>query len=697
LRAVLGAVAVLTAAGAGAWWIAAHRTAPASATRPRNVLLITVDTLRADALGAYGNSSAATPWLDRLSAAGIRFDNARAHNVVTLPSHANILTGRLPVDHGVHDNGGFRLPAKEETLAVRLHAAGFRTGAFISAFPLDSRFGLARGFDVYDDAFVDAAPRPAMLEQERAGADTVAAAAKWVSANGAAPWFCWVHVYEPHFPYRPPEPYASRFASNAYAGEVAATDAALGPLLQPILDSPPGDTIVVVTSDHGESLGEHGEETHGIFAYDATLKVPLIVYAPSLLQASVKRDPAGHVDIAPTILDALGLPPLANARGHSLIGATHGPAAGAAYFEALSGTLNRGWAPLRGVVRAGLKYIELPVPELYDLAADPAERRNLAAARPKDVEELGRLTRTFDDGEPRRSAETAEVTERLRSLGYVSSSARKPSRVYTDSDDPKRQIQVEGALQEVVRLFLSGDLTQALEKAKSLTLAHPEMRVALLQLAHLERESGDLPAAIAALRRALSLNPADQETASLLGAYLTSAHRAAEAVALLQPYAASDADVQTLVALALAQARQAQFDDARKTLDRARAQDPSNAMLLVQAGTVEVMAGRRAEAREAFEGALRLNPGVARAHSSLAALAAEDGRADVALSHWRAAGERDPGEYRTVLAIAMTLARAGRNAEARRYVEFFVDIAPPALYASDIDHARSWLGGNRAR
>ena len=366
---------------------------------PRNVLLITIDTLRADALGAYGNTRAVTPLIDRLAQGGLRFDNARAHNVVTLPSHANILTGRLPIDHGVRDNSGFRVPANEETLATWLKARGFRTGAFVSAFPLDSRFGLARGFDEYDDRFVDATARPAMLEQERPGTATVAAAARWIASQDGK-WFCWVHLYEPHFPYAPPPPFDARFASDAYAGEVAAADDALRPLLQPILEAGSSTpTLVVLTSDHGESLGDHGEATHGIFAYDATLKVPLIVYYPPLLEPRTIATPAGHVDIAPTILRALGIESFAGLRGRSLIDDPRREPQEVTYFEALSGSLNRGWAPLTGIVANGMKYVDLPVAELYDLA-----RRSAGTPQPGG--------RTIERG--RRSASPARGVCRRR-------------------------------------------------------------------------------------------------------------------------------------------------------------------------------------------------------------------------------------------------------------------------------------------
>ena len=418
------------------WWLAVKKQPPA-----RNILLITVDTLRADALGAYGNTAATTPVIDRLASSGVRFDAAYAHSVVTLPSHASILTGRLPPEHGIRDNAGFRLARSEETLATVLKTRGFNTGAFVSGFPLDSRFGLARGFDVYDDSFVDATPRPAFLEQERAGRDTVAAAARWLRAQTGSRWFCWIHLYEPHFPYAPPEPFTTRFAGVPYAGEVAAVDDAVAPVLGAILDAgAAGDTLVVLTADHGESLGEHREATHGVFAYEATLRVPLILYYPPLLKPRASRASVRHVDIVPTILQMLQLPAMSKAGGRSLVDVARGGAAddAAVYFEALSGSLNRGWAPLTGVIANGMKYIDLPEPELYDLNADPQEARNLASVRPADVDMRRTLLQTFPSGEVRPTDETAEVKNRLRALGYVTAD-RKTTRPPVPVKIPSRR------------------------------------------------------------------------------------------------------------------------------------------------------------------------------------------------------------------------------------------------------------------
>jgi arylsulfatase A-like enzyme/Flp pilus assembly protein TadD len=660
-----------------------------------NVLLITIDTLRADAVGPR---SGATPWIDRLSAAGVRFDSARAHNVVTLPSHANILSGQLPHTHGVRDNAGFRFPPTTETLATVLSARGFRTAAFVSAFPLDSRFGLARGFDVYDDGFADAAPRPAFLVQERSGPETVSAARQWIESAGDARWFCWVHLYEPHFPYAPPPHIAARFPGDAYRGEVAAADAALAPLLGPVLDAgPDGRTLVVLTSDHGEALGDHGEATHGVFAYEAVLKVPLVIYQPRLFTAAAVNRAVGHVDLLPTILDALAIPLPEPLGGQSLLPALAGvpeTEPPVTYFEALSPWLNRRWAPLHGVARGRLKYIDLPIPELYDLEADPGEVRNLAGTRARDVAEMRDLlirVRPAHDG-PRRSAEDSETRERLRSLGYVSSSAGPPRERFTDADDPKRLIGSDALLHEVIAAYLSGDRGEALAKCRELVRRRPDTPLWLLHLALLERESGNLAAGIDALRKAVALSPDDPEALSLLGASLAEAGRPREAVALLDSHARRpDAALEVLTTRALALAKDGRYRDALDALAAARQRDPSNAMTVVEMGTVYLMAGDRARARQAFTDALAVNPRAARAHSSLGVLSIEDGRTDLAREHWSAATALDTREHEKILRLGIALARAGRTAEARACFQFFVDAAPPARYGADIERARLWL------
>ncbi|HMB80326.1 MAG TPA: sulfatase, partial [Vicinamibacterales bacterium] len=337
-----------------------------SQVQSRNVLLITVDTLRADALGCDGGP-ARTPNIDALAASGVRFTFAHAQAVVTLPSHASILTGLYPFQHGYRQNSGYRLTPGVQTLAARLKEAGLRTGAFVAAFPLDARFGLTPGFDIYDGRFDNVGSGAEFLLPERPATTVVARATEWIRAS-PEPWFAWVHVYEPHAPYRPPPPFDREYAANPYYGEVAEVDRALAPLLDLVRSgsSSARPTLVVLTGDHGEALGDHGETTHGLFAYESTLRVPLIITelggaggsdgagraGGSGRPGEVSDQPARHVDIMPTILDALALPVPAGLPGHSLRTRADrdGGAGRASYFEAMESMIDFGFAPLDGVL-----------------------------------------------------------------------------------------------------------------------------------------------------------------------------------------------------------------------------------------------------------------------------------------------------------------------------------------------------------
>ena len=381
-RVVVVAAAVLgLLAGIGGVWQFRGAPVPAAPAIRPNVLLITLDTTRADRLGSYGYSGASTPNLDRLAAAGVRFNRALSSAPLTLPAHASVMTGRHPYTHGVRNNGHFTLAADVPTLAAAFEAAGYETAAFVSSFVLDRQFGLARGFTRYDDA-LDEAPAGGMtsLELERRGDRTVAAASDWLASRSSRtatqPFFLWVHLYDAHHPYVPPSPFREQFAGRPYDGEVAFDDALVGALLQRA-GFGSATTMVVVAGDHGESLGDHGESTHGLFVYEAALRVPLIMAGPGLA-ASVVSEPVGLIDVAPTILDIAGLGALPNADGRSLRALmTNGGAGEEAppvYAETYFPQFFMGWSPLRTIQTGRWKFIEAPEPELYDLLADPAEK-----------------------------------------------------------------------------------------------------------------------------------------------------------------------------------------------------------------------------------------------------------------------------------------------------------------------------------
>ncbi len=663
-----------------------------------NVLLISIDTLRADALGAYGNARAQTPWFDRLAKGGVRFERAHAHNVVTLPSHANMLSGTYPLSNGVRDNSGFRFPKDRPTLAGLLKSQGYRTAAFVSAFPLDSRFGLDAGFEVYDDHLpASVGERNAFVVAERKGEATVAAALRWLGEHRNERTFLLVHLYEPHFAYDPPEPFASRFRDSPYHGEVAAADAALEPLLGPLLEQGrDGRTLVVFTADHGEGLGEHGEMTHGVFAYETTLRVPLVLYAPRLFGPSVVKTPVRHVDIVPTVLDALGMEIPSGLDGRSLLQviAGHDVPVAPTYFEALSSSLNQGWAPLHGAIGDGRKYVDLPLPELYDLGADPGETRNLAASRPQDMDRLrGLLARLrAEDRGVERVKEDPATLERLQALGYLAAAESRQKDRYTEEDDPKRLIDVDRRQREVIHLFRAGQLREALALVKQNITQRPDAPLAYLHLAYLERASGNLAGAVEAARRAFEMRPLDAESVALYAVYLTEAGRAQEATEVLEPYmTAVQPDVDVLTAHGMALAKLGRRNEAFATFERARTADPTNTQVLVNIGTVHLMAGDRVLARQAFEAALDLDPNVARAHNTLGVMAAQEGRTEEAVARWRQAVALDPADYQTLFNLGLTLRRLGREDEARGYFEAYLLAAPVALEARDIARVRQWL------
>jgi Tfp pilus assembly protein PilF len=529
----------------------------------------------------------------------------------------------------------------------------------------------------------------------------VAAARAWLEKVRGQRFFAFVHLYEPHFPYLPPEPFASRFRAEPYHGEVAAADAALEPLLAPILAAgAAAHTLVVLTSDHGESLGEHGEDTHGIFAYEATLHVPLIVYGPGLFSPRIVSTPVRHIDVVPTVLDALELAVPKDLPGRSLLPLINGRRAAStdSYLEALSGSLNRGWAPLHGVLdRDLMKYVDLPVPELYDLRNDPSEQHNLAGSHSGDLDRLRALlgrTSAGDVGVGARVQEEQATLERLRALGYVGGADAVQKERYTVDDDPKRLIEIDSRIRDVVTRYRAGDYDGAIAICEENIQRRPTMFLSYLQLAYLQRMKGRMDLAIRAAKQAVDLQPLDNEAVSLYGTYLTEAGRSREAVAFLGPYVKNTKpDIDVLTALGMAEARLGHRDEALATFSRAREADPSNAMVLVNAGTVYLMAGDKVRARQAFEAALDIDQEVARAHNSLGVIAAEEGHLGEAVERWKRAVVLDPQDYQTLFNLGTTLLKLHREAEARPCLEAYLKAAPLALEGRDIARVRAWLAG----
>ena len=665
-------------------------------TPDQNVLIVTIDTLRADALRSYGGL-ADTSTLDRLAGEGIRFTFAHAHAVVTLPSHSSILTGRYPFEHGVRDNAGYRLGESAVTIAETLRDKGWATGAFVGAFPVDRQFGLAQGFDAYDDLGGREVAQAEFAFAERKAEVVVAAARAWIQQQ-QKPWFAWVHVFDPHSPYAPPAPFDSRYPGEPYAGEVAYVDQSLAPLLD-LARSGSRPTTVIVTADHGEGLGDHGEPTHGVFAYESTLRVPLILAQVSSgsrpLSRPVASDvPVRHVDIVPTIADLLQLDPPANIPGRSLLAALDSQAAPPpSYFEAMTPMLKRGWAPLRGVIEGRDKYIELPLEEVYDLAADPREDKNVARSDSARARALVDRLAAFNAPLPGEGAtESAAVRTRLQSLGYLSGSAPRKAR-YTEEDDPKKLIDVDRLMIQGIEFHRLGKAAQAQDAYRQVIARRPDMGLAYRRLAFIQWEAGAPKDAIATLRQALDRNGPDVDIEVRLGNYLAETGALPEATATLERVVKADPEnIDALNALGIAHARASRHADAIRLFDRILKLDWRNVYALENLGTVYLQMNNLPAARETFSRAIENDPGSSRAHAGLGAVAIQTGQRDAAIEHWRKAVDLDRTNYDALFNLGTELLNAGRNAEARIYLERFVQTAPRAFYWREIEKIRKALG-----
>ena len=623
---------------------------PAAAVLPRaNVLLVTIDTLRVDRVGAYGGVAGATPTLDRLAAEGLRVDTAYTHVPLTLPSHTAIMTGAYPQVNGVRDNGSFRFDGRLPTLAGTLKGAGYRTGAFVASFVLDARFGLNAGFDVYDDRY---GARPAggdLSIVERPAGAVIDAALPWITGGGSAgqPWFAWLHLYDPHEPYDPPEPYRGRFAADPYAGEVAFADARLGAALEEL--SRRGllaNTLVVVAADHGESLGDHQERTHGLFAYDSTLRVPLVLWA-SGVRSGVLRGPAQLVDVMPTILEMVGVTAdVPNGRSLWSFARDGKPVSDAGvYFEALNANLTRHWAPLTGVVHGGLKFVDLPIPELYDLAADPGELVNLFAQRPGAAVPLAkRLSAMRDAAAPARPATVDRDTEqRLRSLGYVSAPRGAAAGRATPADDPKALIGLHNLLDDALVAMKGRRPAEAERLLKQIIATRPDFIVAHDRLAQLYRDTGRLPLAIQTLDAASRAGVVDAALLAALGGYLQEAGNLTRSLEVLEAARTMNpSEMEVYEKLGITYTRLGRFDEAHRMFAHMLSVAPNSATTYNNLGSLYLTERRWTEAADALSRALAIDPGLANAHNGLGVALVQQGQIDRAIAEWRKALELRP-------------------------------------------------------
>jgi arylsulfatase A-like enzyme/Flp pilus assembly protein TadD len=619
-----------------------------TAAKP-NVLLITIDTLRADRLGCYGYKRISTPNIDALCGEGIRFERAYAPVPTTLPSHSTILTGTYPMLHGMHDFSGNRLSPQQPTLATILKAHGYVTGAVIGAAVLDSRFGLDNGFDYYYDDFDFSRIAETNLDaMERPGNVVVDKALDWLGKNAAKPFLLWVHIYDPHHPYTPPEPYAGRYKQSPYDGEVAFADAQVGRVLQFLKTKRLyADTVIALAGDHGEGLGEHGEKTHGLLIYNTTMHVPLII-RPNGTAARGNRlrtvaTPVSLVDLLPTVLDAVKIAPMPPIQGKSLLpllDPKRDAAATSVYSETYLPRIHFNWSELRGLHQDRYHFIDGPKPELYDLLSDPGEKNNLYASKPALAEELrGSLAKTIREHTP--AAELAEKTsldpamaERLKALGYAAVSAGStPTLSDKNLPDPKDRIGtyelISSAIEDSQRGRYDESIGKLTEAAKTETESVPVHY--LLALNYYRKR--DFAAAQREFTRVLEWSPEYSLAAYYLG---------------------------------LAYVGSKEWDPAIAWFQRALALDATNHAAAYNLGVTYVQKRMFPEAITSLQNAIRIYPGYVQAYRSLADLYLFQQNPDAAVEFLREAARIEPRDARTFVALARAYQAKGMTAEAEQ-------------------------------
>lgn len=700
----------------------------AGAPRPP-VILISIDTLRADHLPDYGYAGVETPALSALRKDSILYENAYSHVPLTLPSHASLLTGLLPYENGVRDNIGFRLSPSHKSLATVLKAAGYATGGAVSTYLLRGETGISAGFDFYDDHFdADSVERPGGKAEE--------ALEKWISSQPAsgAPVFAFLHLYEPHTPYAPPEPYRTRYAKSPYDGEIATADAIVGRFLdflrrRKLYD----DAMVIVLSDHGEGLNDHGEEEHSVFLYREDIRVPLYLKLPRARSAGVKvAAPVALTDVFPTVTAVLRLAEPGSPGRIDLRHAGERPsdADRQIYGETLYPQLHLGWSGLSSLIDSHHHYIEAPRAELYDVVEDPAEKTDLAPGLPPAFRSMRIALQKLDRPLAAPDATSPEELKKLGSLGYVSIAG--PAVDAKNLPDPKDRIASLRVYRRLFDRFFAKRYDEAAAAARELLASEPKILSAYLmlaesldhlgksaeaertleegiaragqsgvgeeiseayeQLAALRSRRGDRAGTERLLREALARNLATPRLKKNLAKLLAQSGRTDESLALLDAESAAP-DAETLDATGVSLAEAGRLQEARAAFLRGLQADPANENLLAHLGTLSMREKDPAQARDWFEKALQKNPKLPAAWTSLGTVQAQLGQEDTASASWRRALELDPAQYEALFNLGILAGRRHQYADARRYLERFVASAPRDGFAEETAEARRILRG----
>ena len=664
--------------------------------RPKwNVLIVTLDTTRADHLGCYGRTNALTPALDALAAGGVLFERAYAPAPLTLPSHATMFTGLHPPEHGLRTNGQSRLAESIPTLAEILSANGYATGGFVASFVLDSKFGLDRGFSSYGDDMAGAAPADHALHRYRAGNLVVDEALNWLQGQTDKPFLCWVHLYDPHSPYLAHEDkFGDRFKDQPYDAEIAFVDQQLARLQAFLKERGLSDhTLIVVVGDHGEGLGEHLERKHGKMVYNSTLHVPFIVSMPDKLPRN--RRIAGSVslvDLFPTILDALRVSSKTTVSGRSLLPAARGEPLQArlCYSETDEPFHEAGWSPLRSLTTDDWKYIRAPRRELYDLTKDPRELHNLASANAEQAALLEKQLAELERQMSLRQEADVQLSPReqrtLASLGYAANSkTTTPAQLFSTLPDIKDMMVHFNELDDARELLEAGSIDAAIERLKTLVAAAPGYEMAHVILGDALIQQKKLDAAVTQFKSILKRNSESEMAYSHLGDALAAQGKFAEAVRNYQEALKRDPESDGLqYNLGRTLAQMGQVREAIPHFEAALELDPGFANAYVELGSALLREGRADEALENYQTALKYNSALLQAHLNSASVYAARGEFIAAQGHLELAVKLSPQDATIHYSLGAVMAAQGRVNEAVKQLKEAIRLRPDYPEAKEL-------------
>jgi len=675
----LPAPAAVAALAAIAALSACSRRAALSPDPP--VILISIDTLRADHLPAYGYGKVSTPAIDALRRDSILFSNASSHVPLTLPSHVSILTGRLPPASGVRDNTGFHLDPAIPTIASQLKSRGYATGAAVSCVVLTGASGIRRGFDFYEDNVESLAPGASAGDIQRSGAETERLSELWLR-NAPSKTFFFLHLYEPHTPYAPPEPYRTRYASSPYDGEIAAADAVVGKFVAFLKEKELYDgAAIFLLSDHGEGLGDHGEDEHGILLYRETVHVPLLVKLPGARRAGSTVDrPVGLADVFPTALEIAGAPASSGISGVSLL--SDAPALGdrSIYSETMYPRYHYGWRELAALTNAAFEYIHAAPDELYDLRADPAQTKNLAPSLPPAFRSLRNALLGMDRqlGQVP-GASDPEQLRKLQSLGYLGTTQAPSGR--TDLPNPVDHVEEVRSLRKASATVERGDVDEGIRELRRIVIRNPDMIDAWAQLANVLHRAGRNPEALTALREVDRRMPGSALVLQTMSnVYLAMGDLASAERSARQALAVSESPV-TRTNLAHILAEKGDFDGAEREARLVLASQPGR---LLPRLVLAVVARKRGDA----EGALRELDAIRAATAAAGAppmssvdfqraeIFAAQNRTEEAEAAYREEIAHYPAGLAAWQGLALLLAKEGRLVPAATVLKQMADTSP---------------------